>query len=212
MHNLPVFDTMTFTGAGTCHQDAFSPLGRPRHHNPWHCYVCYYPQDTHEREATHIIPSSQFNNLVVSGDNERRIPLPVSETLTATRLLVKYPFNSRVSVPFAGLCAFVGSPGKGGHRFHHSLGHSTRWWFPRRGHSVHGQVCISACGSSAGIHCPCFCRQLSCVCFSQKQQRNASGGVLSRFQLASRASEAICGGGCLSCPATCEHQFGRGIG
>ena len=68
---------------GTCHQDAFSPLGRPRHHNPWHCYVCYYPQDTQEREATHIIPSSQFNNFVVSADNNRRIPVPVSGTSTA---------------------------------------------------------------------------------------------------------------------------------
>jgi hypothetical protein len=38
--------SFNIASTGTCHQDAFSPLGRPRHHNPWHCYVCYYPQDT----------------------------------------------------------------------------------------------------------------------------------------------------------------------
>eukprot|EP01051_Picozoa_sp_SAG22_P014513 SAG22_NODE_1770_length_3614_cov_1.183784_3_plen_333_part_00 len=67
--------SFNLAATGTCHQDAFSPLGRPRHHNPWHAYVCYYPGDTSEVEATHVIPASQFNNGIVPADNGRRLPL-----------------------------------------------------------------------------------------------------------------------------------------
>ena len=40
-----------------CHQDAYSPLARPRHHFPRFVYLNYYPQDTPlELGPTHLIP------------------------------------------------------------------------------------------------------------------------------------------------------------
>ena len=62
--------------AGNCHQDAYTPLGRPRHHHIRYLRLMYYPQETpQELGPTHVIPGTHLNGGL--SDSERARPLPV---------------------------------------------------------------------------------------------------------------------------------------
>ena len=62
--------------AANSHQDAYTPLDRPRHHLLRYLRLMYYPQDTpQELGPTHVIPGTQFNAGL--NDAERARPLPV---------------------------------------------------------------------------------------------------------------------------------------
>ena len=62
--------------AANCHQDAYTPLGRPRHHHVRYLRLMYYPQDTpQELGPTHVIPGTHLNGGL--SDDERARPLPV---------------------------------------------------------------------------------------------------------------------------------------
>ena len=62
--------------AGNCHQDSYTPLGRPRHHHVRYLRLMYYPQDTpQELGPTHVIPGTHLNGGL--NDSERARPLPV---------------------------------------------------------------------------------------------------------------------------------------
>lgn len=62
--------------AGNCHQDSYTPLGRPRHHHVRYVRLMYYPQDTpQELGPTHVIPGTHLNGGL--NDSERARPLPV---------------------------------------------------------------------------------------------------------------------------------------
>ena len=62
--------------AGNCHQDSYTPLGRPRHHHVRYLRLMYYPQDTpQELGPTHVIPGTHLNGGL--NDAERARPLPV---------------------------------------------------------------------------------------------------------------------------------------
>ena len=62
--------------AGNCHQDSYTPLGRPRHHHVRYLRLMYYPQDTpQELGPTHVIPGTHLNGGL--DDSERARPLPV---------------------------------------------------------------------------------------------------------------------------------------
>ena len=62
--------------AGNCHQDSYTPLGRPRHHHIRYLRLMYYPQDTpQELGPTHVIPGTHLNGGL--NDSERARPLPV---------------------------------------------------------------------------------------------------------------------------------------
>ena len=48
--------------AANCHQDSYTPLGRPRQHYSRFARIMYYPQDTPiELGPTHAIPGTQFH-------------------------------------------------------------------------------------------------------------------------------------------------------
>lgn len=62
--------------AANSHQDAYTPLDRPRHHLLRYLRLMYYPQDTpQELGPTHVIPGTHFNAGL--NDAERARPLPV---------------------------------------------------------------------------------------------------------------------------------------
>ena len=62
--------------AGNCHQDSYTPLGRPRHHHVRYLRLMYYPQDTpQELGPTHVIPGTHLNGGL--NEAERARPLPV---------------------------------------------------------------------------------------------------------------------------------------
>ena len=62
--------------AGNCHQDSYTPLGRPRHHHIRYLRLMYYPQDTpQELGPTHVIPGTHLNGGL--NESERARPLPV---------------------------------------------------------------------------------------------------------------------------------------
>jgi HEAT repeat protein len=59
-----------------CHQDAYTPCGRPRQHYPRYARVMYYPQDTPiELGPTHVIAGTQFNKTLTDEDRGRAIPM-----------------------------------------------------------------------------------------------------------------------------------------
>ncbi len=61
--------------AANCHQDAYTPLGRPRQHYSRYARIMYYPQDTPiELGPTHVIPGTQFNKGLTDEDRLRAIP------------------------------------------------------------------------------------------------------------------------------------------
>ena len=62
--------------AANCHQDSYTPLGRPRHHHVRYLRLMYYPQDTpQELGPTHVIPGTHLNGGL--NNSERARPLPV---------------------------------------------------------------------------------------------------------------------------------------
>ena len=62
--------------ASNCHQDSYTPLGRPRHHHIRYVRLMYYPQDTpQELGPTHVIPGTHLNGGL--NDSERARPFPV---------------------------------------------------------------------------------------------------------------------------------------
>ena len=62
--------------AANCHQDAYTPLGRPRQHYSRYARIMYYPQDTPvEMGSTHVIPGTQFNQGITNSDRARAIPV-----------------------------------------------------------------------------------------------------------------------------------------
>ena len=74
----PPTDAKTGEGAvaANCHQDAYTPLGRPRQHYSRYARIMYYPQDTPiELGPTHVIPGTQFNQGITDADRARAIPV-----------------------------------------------------------------------------------------------------------------------------------------
>jgi len=62
--------------AANCHQDAYTPLGRPRQHYSRYARIMYYPQDTPiELGSTHVIPGTQFNQGITDADRAQAIPV-----------------------------------------------------------------------------------------------------------------------------------------
>ena len=62
--------------AANCHQDAYTPLGRPRQHYSRYARIMYYPQNTPiALGPTHVIPGTQFNQGITDADRARAIPV-----------------------------------------------------------------------------------------------------------------------------------------
>ena len=62
--------------AANCHQDGYTPLGRPRQHYSRYARIMYYPQDTPiELGSTHVIPGTQFNQGITDADRAQAIPV-----------------------------------------------------------------------------------------------------------------------------------------
>ena len=62
--------------AANCHQDAYTPLGRPRQHYSRYARVMYYPQDTPlALGPTHVIPGTQFNKGLTDEDRGQALPI-----------------------------------------------------------------------------------------------------------------------------------------
>ena len=62
--------------AANCHQDAYTPLGRPRQHYSRFARIMYYPQDTPiELGPTHAIPGTQFHKRLTDEDRAQAIPM-----------------------------------------------------------------------------------------------------------------------------------------
>ena len=59
-----------------CHQDAYTPLARPRQHHVRYARVMYYPQDTPvERGPTHVIGGTQLNRGLDAEDRKHLLPV-----------------------------------------------------------------------------------------------------------------------------------------
>ncbi len=59
-----------------CHQDAYTPSGRPRQYYLRYARVMYYPQDTPiALGPTHVIPGTQFNKGLTDEDRGRALPV-----------------------------------------------------------------------------------------------------------------------------------------
>lgn len=64
------------TLAQNCHQDSYSPLGRPRQHYPRFARIMYYPQDSPvEIGPTHAIPGTQYHKQLTDEDRHNAIPI-----------------------------------------------------------------------------------------------------------------------------------------
>jgi HEAT repeat protein len=64
------------TLAQNCHQDSYTPLGRPRQHYPRFVRIMYYPQDSPvEIGPTHAIPGTQYHNRLTDEDRQNAIPI-----------------------------------------------------------------------------------------------------------------------------------------
>jgi HEAT repeat protein len=64
------------TVASNCHQDSYSPLGRPRQHYPRFARIMYYPQDSPvEIGPTHAIPGTQYHKQLSDEDRHNAIPI-----------------------------------------------------------------------------------------------------------------------------------------
>ena len=62
--------------AANCHQDSYTPLGRPRQHYSRFARVMYYPQDTPlELGPTHAIPGTQFHKSLTDEERAQAIPM-----------------------------------------------------------------------------------------------------------------------------------------
>ena len=62
--------------AANCHQDSYTPLGRPRQHYSRFARIMYYPQDTPiELGPTHAIPGTQFHKCLTDEDRAQAIPM-----------------------------------------------------------------------------------------------------------------------------------------
>ncbi len=62
--------------AANCHQDSYTPLGRPRQHYSRFARIMYYPQDTPvELGPTHAIPGTQFHKTLTDEDRAQAIPM-----------------------------------------------------------------------------------------------------------------------------------------
>ena len=62
--------------AANCHQDAYTPLGRPRQHYSRFARIMYYPQDTPiELGPTHAIPGTQFHKRLTDEDRAQALPM-----------------------------------------------------------------------------------------------------------------------------------------
>ncbi len=64
------------TLAENCHQDSYTPLGRPRKHYPRYARIMYYPQDTPVKMGpTYVIPGTQYHKVLSDADRSRTIPI-----------------------------------------------------------------------------------------------------------------------------------------
>ncbi len=64
------------TLAQNCHQDSYSPLGRPRQHYPRFARIMYYPQDSPvEIGPTHAIPGTNYHKQLTDEDRHNAIPI-----------------------------------------------------------------------------------------------------------------------------------------
>ena len=64
------------TLAQMCHQDSYTPLGRPRQHFSRFVRIIYYPQDLPvELGPTHVIPGTQYHRALSDADRSRAIPM-----------------------------------------------------------------------------------------------------------------------------------------
>lgn len=64
------------TLAQLCHQDSYTPLGRPRQHFSRFARLIYYPQDSPvELGPTHVIPGTQYHPALSDSDRSRAIPM-----------------------------------------------------------------------------------------------------------------------------------------
>jgi HEAT repeat protein len=62
--------------AANCHQDSYTPLGRPRQHYSRFARIMYYPQDTPiELGPTHAIPGTQYHKRLTDEDRAQAIPM-----------------------------------------------------------------------------------------------------------------------------------------
>ncbi|NKB66606.1 MAG: hypothetical protein GKR89_06060 [Candidatus Latescibacteria bacterium] len=61
--------------ARNCHQDGYTPLGRPRQHYSRFARIMYYPQDTPtDLGPTHVIPGTQYNRGLTDEDRAAALP------------------------------------------------------------------------------------------------------------------------------------------
>lgn len=59
-----------------CHQDSYTPLGRPRQHYSRFARIMYYPQDSPvEIGPTHAIPGTQYHKKLTDEDRQNTIPM-----------------------------------------------------------------------------------------------------------------------------------------
>lgn len=59
-----------------CHQDSYTPLGRPRQHYSRFARIMYYPQDSPaEIGPTHAIPGTQYHKKLTDEDRQNAIPM-----------------------------------------------------------------------------------------------------------------------------------------
>ena len=69
-------DATQRTLAQNCHQDSYTPLGRPRQHYPRFARIMYYPQDSPvEIGPTHAIPGTQYHKRLTDKDRQNAIPI-----------------------------------------------------------------------------------------------------------------------------------------
>ena len=62
--------------AQNCHQDGYTPLGRPRQHYPRFARIMYYPQDSPiEIGPTYAIPSTHYHKWLTDEDRKNAIPI-----------------------------------------------------------------------------------------------------------------------------------------
>ena len=59
-----------------CHQDSYTPLGRPRQHYSRFARIMYYPQNSPvEIGPTHAIPGTQYHKKLTDEDRQNTIPI-----------------------------------------------------------------------------------------------------------------------------------------
>lgn len=59
-----------------CHQDSYTPLGRPRQHYSRFARIMYYPQNSPtEMGPTHAIPGTQYHKKLTAEDRQNTLPM-----------------------------------------------------------------------------------------------------------------------------------------